>query len=94
MRRSRYLKAAGHRILVDTAIMGTPKMPFWSPCLGMGYVEARHYMESWPKSILAVSDCIIEMDILSVLFPGLRGKSHYNKEGLNHHPLGMIVNQK
>ena len=42
-------------------------MPFWSPCLGMGYVEARHYMESWPKSILAVSDCIIEMDILSVL---------------------------
>ena len=60
----------------------------------MGYVEARYHMESWPKSIFSVSDCIIEMDMLSILFPGLRGKSHYNKEGLNHCLLGMIVNQK
>lgn len=94
VRISGYLKAAGHRILVDTATMGTPKMPLWSPCLGMGYVEARHYVESWPRFIFSVSDCIIEMDILSIWFPGLRGKSHYSKEGLNHCLLGMIVNQK
>lgn len=39
----------------------------------MGYVEARHHMV-WPKSIFSVSDCIIEMDMLSILFPGLWGR--------------------
>ena len=73
---------------------GDPKMPSQSPCLGMTYMEARCYMESWSKSLLSISNCIIEMNTLSSWLPGLWGKSQYGMKGKMEAPYATTLQQR